>query len=126
MRVVRSGSGICQTSSHRLAMPQVAPQAIESPTPSVFLWPGYALFFLMVYLPVSINALMTGMVALVLNIVLFRCLVSRKGLEIHPTVLKWAFYYSLLGSVYVSFGLAMNAPGALFSLITYVFSPLGY
>lgn len=93
---------------------------------SVFVWPGYALFFLILYLPVTHNMLKGVMVAGVVAIIFVRYLIDHKGLRLHSTIRKWALFYSLAGVFYILLGLIEAAPGALFSSFVYVIFPLVY
>jgi len=93
---------------------------------SVFVWPGYILFFFILYLPVTHNVLKGVMVAVVLAIVLGRYLICYRGLRLHSTIRKWALFYSAAGVFYILLGLIEAAPGALFSSFVYVIFPLVY
>ncbi|MHB8754745.1 MAG: O-antigen ligase family protein [Candidatus Acidiferrales bacterium] len=92
----------------------------------VFVWPAYALFFLLLYLPVTHNLLKGVMVAGVVTIIFVGYLINHKGLRLHRTIRKWALFYSLAGVFYILLGLIEAAPGALFSSFVYVIFPLLY
>ncbi|MHB8412426.1 MAG: O-antigen ligase family protein [Candidatus Acidiferrales bacterium] len=93
---------------------------------SVFVWPAYALFFLILYLPVTHDVLKGVMVAGVTAIIFVRYLINHKGLRLHSTIRKWALFYSVAGVFYILLGLIEAAPGALFSSFVYVIFPLLY
>ncbi len=93
---------------------------------SVFVWPGYVLFFFILYLPVTHNVLKGVIVAVVVAIILGRYLICYRGLRLHSTIRKWALFYSVAGIFYILLGLVEVAPGALFSSLVYVIFPLLY
>jgi len=93
---------------------------------SIFVWPAYALFFLILYLPVTHNLVKEVMVAGVIAIIFVRYFINHKGLRLHRTIRKWALFYSLAGVFYILLGLIEAAPGALFSSFVYVIFPLLY
>jgi hypothetical protein len=93
---------------------------------NIFVWPGYALFFFILYLPVTHNVLKGVMVSGVVLIIFVRYLIENKGLRLHGTIRKWTMFYCFAGVCYILLGLIEAAPGALFSSFVYVIFPLVY
>ncbi len=93
---------------------------------SLFVWPGYILFFFLVYLPVTTNESKGWLTAIVVGIILLNYLFWGRGLRIHGKVLSLTLCYAALGLLYVVYGFVRGAPGALFSSLVYVVFPLLY
>jgi hypothetical protein len=91
-----------------------------------WLWPAYALFFVMVVVPVTAKVLMGVLVGTVLYLVALRLTLKGAGLRIHPALWGWTLWYLILGVFFIALGLSYGAPGAMFSSVVYVLSPVVY
>lgn len=86
---------------------------------------GYALFFLMMFLPAAARPLKGGFILLVLAAFAFR--LTRTGrLAIDPVVLAWTTVITTGSLLFIAIGLAHDAPGALRVGSVYVLWPWLY
>lgn len=92
--------------------------------PGVIAWPGYVLFFMMLFLPVSQNSLHGILTAIVVVIIGFGILLKGGRVALSKTILLWTLFYVIMGAGYVLLGFLNDAPGALSSMLIYVISPL--
>jgi len=88
-------------------------------------WLGYLLFFLMLFVPTSYQAVKAPMLAAVVLIVLGEALVTGR-LRLHPGVLLWTILLMAVGLGFMLRGLMRGAPGALRVGTVYVVWPLVY
>lgn len=89
-------------------------------------WPGYFLFFLMLFVPTRYQPVKAVLLALVLSIILMNILAHGGRIRIHKTVLMWTVFYVTLGLMWISIGYLHNAPGALRVSTVYMLWPLVY
>src|SRR5882724_5290617 len=90
------------------------------------LWPAYALFFVMIVLPVTAKVAMNLLLLVVLFLIVLKLTLPRSKPWIHPTLWVWTWWYLILGVGYIALGFFYGAPGAMFSSIVYVLSPVVY
>ena len=89
-------------------------------------WPGYILFFLMLFVPTRYQPVKAILLALVLSIILTNILMHGGKIRIHKTVLRWTVFYLALGFLWISLGFMHDAPGALCVSTVYLLWPLVY
>lgn len=89
-------------------------------------WPGYILFFLMLFVPTRYQLIKAILLALVLSIILTNILMHGGKIRIHKTVLSWTVFYFALGLFWISLGFMRDAPGALRVSTVYLLWPLVY
>ena len=86
---------------------------------------GYALFWLLLVLPVSANGLKGVLIGIVVSIFLIEASIGG-ALKMHPTVLLWFLYYVGIGVCWALLGGFRHNPGAVFSSMVYVLWPAIY
>lgn len=89
-------------------------------------WPGYILFFLMLFVPTRYQPIKATLLALVLSIILTNILMHGGKIRIHKTILIWTLFYVTLGMLWIFLGYTHDAPGALRVSTVYVLWPLVY
>ena len=94
-------------------------------TSKLFVFPGYLLFFLMLFIPTIHQQLKLFLLFVVLDIILIRVLFSKHGVfYLHPIVLGWTLFYATVGLFFMLVGCINSAPGALRVGTVYVIWPL--
>ena len=88
-------------------------------------FPGYLLFFIMLFVPTVYQEVKAGLLLLVLGIISIGAL-RRDHLALHPVVLLWTLFMATVGLAFMLLGLAHGAPGALRMGTVYVLWPLVY
>ena len=88
-------------------------------------FPGYLLFFLMLFVPTVYREVKAGLLLLVLSIISIGAL-RQDHLALHPVVLLWTLFMATVGLAFMLLGLAHGAPGALRMGTVYVLWPLVY
>ena len=94
--------------------------------PNIWAWPGYILFFLMLFVPTRYQPVKAILLALVLSIILTSILMHDGKIQIHKTVLMWTVFYLALGFFWISLGFIREAPGALRVSTVYLLWPVAY
>ncbi len=93
---------------------------------SIWAWPGYILFFLMLFVPTRYQPVKAILLAFVLSIILTNILMHGGKIMIHKTILIWTLFYVTLGMFWIFLGYTHDAPGALRVSTVYVLWPLAY
>ncbi|HWC73716.1 MAG TPA: hypothetical protein VG454_07235 [Gemmatimonadales bacterium] len=110
-------------------MPEtIATDALSPPRargPQIGIWISALLFFLMLFLPASYQAIKAPLLALVLAMIALQALAHR-GLQLHRTVVAWTMLMVFTGLVFMFRGAAHGAPGALKMGGVYALWPLVY
>jgi hypothetical protein len=88
-------------------------------------FPGYLLFFIMLFVPTVYQEIKAGLLLLVLGIISIGAL-RRDHLALHPVILLWTLFQVTVGLAFMLLGLAHGAPGALRMGTVYVLWPLVY
>jgi hypothetical protein len=88
-------------------------------------WPGYALLFLMLFVPTTYQPIKGVLLASTLSIIGLAVL-GRGRIALHPQVLAATLSYSAIGLFFVGRGLIDGQPGALRMSTVYVLWPLVY
>jgi hypothetical protein len=88
-------------------------------------WPGYALFFLMLFVPTTYQPIKGVLLAGTLAAVALGAL-SRGRIALHPQVLTLTLGFMALGSFFIARGLVEAAPGALRMSTVYILWPAVY
>ena len=86
-------------------------------------FPGYLLFFIMLFVPTVYQVIKACLLFLVLGMISVGAL-RRDHLALHPVVLLWTLFMATVGLVFMLLGLAHGAPGALRMGTVYVLWPL--
>jgi hypothetical protein len=86
-------------------------------------FPGYLLFFIMLFVPNTYQLIKAMLGMLVLAIIAINTLVYGR-LALHRPVLLWTLFMVTIGSAFIFHGLLNNAPGALRMSTIYVLWPL--
>lgn len=84
--------------------------------------PGYALFFMMLFAPLSYRNIKVALLGLVMVMITIHVLVGGK-LLLHRTILLWTMLIMLCGSVFIFVGVINNTPGALYVAHFYILWP---
>ncbi|MBD3343557.1 MAG: hypothetical protein GF401_00670 [Chitinivibrionales bacterium] len=86
------------------------------------MYPGYLLFFLMLFVPANYQMIKLFLLITVLVIVSFRLLRDFK-FHLHPVVLLWTIFYICLGASWIFTGYRNAAPGAIPVATVYLLWP---
>jgi hypothetical protein len=98
---------------------------MHSSSGSWIAFPGYLLFFIMLFVPTVYQEVKASLLLLVLGIISIGAL-RRGHLALHPVILLWTLFMVIVGLVFMLLGLAHGAPGALRMGTVYVLWPLVY
>jgi hypothetical protein len=91
----------------------------------LFAFPGYLLFFLMLFIPTIHQQFKFFLLLVVLGIIFIRALLSKHGVfYLHPIILRWTLFYATIGLFFMLVGSINSAPGALRVGTVYVLWPL--
>jgi hypothetical protein len=93
--------------------------------PGRWLWLGYGLFFLMLFVPTSYQVVKAPILALLATVIAAEALVNDR-LRLHPTVALWTLFLVSVGLSFMIRGMLAGAPGALRVGTVYVVWPLLY
>src|SRR5437773_458124 len=88
-------------------------------------WIAYLLFFLMLFVPTSYQAVKAPILVLTVALVVAGALTTGR-LRLHPAVLLWTMFLACVGLVFMIRGLLGDAPGAIRVGTVYVVWPLVY
>src|SRR6476661_2082841 len=88
-------------------------------------WWGYALFFLMLFVPTTYQTLKAPVLAALAAVIAAGAL-ARGRVRLHPAVLLWTVFLVCVGLAFMIRGLIGGAPGALRVGTVYVVWPLVY
>jgi len=83
---------------------------------------GYALFFMMLFVPLSYKNIKVALLGLVIVMIAIHVLVDGK-LLLHRTILLWTMLIMLCGSVFIFVGVINNTPGAIYIAHFYILWP---
>jgi hypothetical protein len=86
-------------------------------------FPGYLLFFSMLFVPSAYQPVKAILGALVLGLIAINTLAQGR-LALHCVVLLWTLFMVTVGSAYIFYGLLNDAPGAVRMSTVYVLWPL--
>jgi hypothetical protein len=86
-------------------------------------FPGYVLFFIMLFVPSAYQPIKAVLGAIVLEIIAVDALVHDR-LAVHRIVLLWTLFMVTIGSAFIFLGLLNDAPGALRMSTVYILWPL--
>ena len=86
-------------------------------------FPGYLLFFIMLFAPSAYQPVKAVLGVIVLEIIVIDALVHNR-LAVHPIVLLWTLFMTTVGSGFIFLGLLNDAPGALRMSTVYILWPL--
>ncbi len=89
------------------------------------LGPAYTLFFMMLFVPTTYQAIKAVLLALVLAMIVVGAL-SRRQVALHITILLWTVLMVATGLAFMLTGLANGAPGAWRMGTVYVLWPVAY
>lgn len=88
-------------------------------------WPGYLLFFMMLFVPTTYPLMKAILLAFVLGVI-FVGMLERGQLELHPTILLWTLFMVIVGGVFMVLGMINGTPGAWRVGTIYILWPLVY
>jgi hypothetical protein len=86
-------------------------------------FPGYVLFFVMLFLPSSYQPIKAILGILVLEIIAINALVHDR-LTLHYSVCLWTLFMITMGAEFIFIGFLNDAPGALCMSTVYILWPL--
>lgn len=86
-------------------------------------WPGYILFFMMLFVPTTYQLAKLSLMLWVLGMILVR-IFARGRLSLHPLILLWTLFMVTVSLGFIFLGMINNAPGALRVGTVYVVWPM--
>jgi hypothetical protein len=89
------------------------------------IWPGYLLFFLMLFLPTSYRSPKAALLGVTLLMVLAKIMIERR-VRVQPAIMALTLLFAIVGSFFILIGLFDGAPGALRAGTVFVLWPLIY
>ena len=82
-------------------------------TSSAWAYPGYALFFLMLFVPTVYQPIKAILILIVLLTIALKVYRDGGRINLHPSVLFWTWLLTAVGLFFIIRGLTRGAPGAL-------------